>query len=129
MKARSFNSKVAQQRAGRGDDADVSPRFGALARSLLVMTARHRMFKPIACLLAFCVPFLVARVTDARDLAVWSTPIVCAQSIDESRAYPPSGRSFCLLRLAPLFDQASVEITPLKRTSFSRWGAQLELRF
>jgi hypothetical protein len=87
------------------------------------------MSKAIACLLAFCVPFLVARVTQARDLASLSSPVVCAQSMDESRAYPRSSRSFCWLRLAPLFDQTSVEIAPLNRMSFSRWGAQLELRF
>jgi hypothetical protein len=81
-------------------------------------------------LLAFCFPFLVARVAEARDLGIWSATVVCVQSIEESRAAPPLPvHSFCLLRLAPLFSRTSVDITPLARMSFSRWGGQLELRF
>ena len=88
------------------------------------------MFKPIACLLAFSVPFLVARVAQARELTTWSATVVCMQSMDESHAAPPLPvHSLCLLRLAPLFNRTSVDIGPLAKMSFSRWGAQLELRF
>jgi len=88
------------------------------------------MVKTIACLLAFCAPFLVARVAQARDGTTWGTSVVCAQSTEEGRVDPlRSRRTFCLLRLAPIFNRTSVDITPLAKTSFSRWGAQLELRF
>jgi len=67
-------------------------------------------------------------VAYARELPVVNPAVVCAPSHEQMHGVATSTiPALCLLRLSPLFQRASFEVTP--RAASKRWGAELEFRF